>query len=153
MKQLTITILVTISIIVQISAYDKEKAKSMQQFFKPFSGKNTSKAMQKITVESLLKRIELNEEFYFLDMRTEAEVNIVRLGFKNTLAVPMDKVFTEENLAKIPTDKNIVVVCAKGSRATATAMALRQIGFEKTYILVGGIAGLAGYLCPKKVNK
>ncbi len=153
MKKLIITALTVIGIIARISAYDKEMAKSMQEFFKPFSEKNTSKAMQKITTAALLKRIELDEKFFFLDMRTEAEVSIVRLGFENTLVVPMDKVFNEENLKKLPTDQNIVVICAKGSRATVTAMALRLIGFEKTYILVGGLAGLTDYLCPKKVYK
>ncbi len=153
MQKLLITLLAVFGIIVHTAAYDKEKAQFFNEFFKPFAGKDVSKQMQKITVEALMKRLELGEEFYFLDMRTEGETKIVRLGFENTLIIPMEKVFDETNLKKLPADKNIVVVCAKGSRATATAMALRQIGFTKTFILIGGISGLTASLCPKKLNK
>ncbi len=153
MNKLPITIFAFWGIICTATAYDNEKAQFFNEFFTPFTGKEVAKQMQNITAEALLKRLELGEEFFFLDIRTEAETKIVRLGFENTLLVPMDKVFNEANLEKIPGDKNIVVVCAKGSRATATAMALRQLGFKKTFILAGGISGLTASLCPKKLNK
>ncbi len=132
--------------------YDKEKAEYFNTFFSSFSDKVAGKKMQKITPEKMIKRISLGEEFTIIDIRTKAETDLVSVGFKNTLNIPMDQVFTKENLAKIPKDITIVILCKSGSRAVATAMALRQIGFDKTHILAGGIIALTTYLCPSKAQ-
>jgi rhodanese-related sulfurtransferase len=36
-----------------------------------------------------------------------------------TLVIPINELFTEANLALIPTDKTVVVLCLSGTRATA----------------------------------
>ena len=66
-----------------------------------------------------------------------------------TLKIPMAQVFKPENLARIPTDGKVVVVCKAGHRAYVVAFALRHIGFENVYILQGGAISLAKYLSPK----
>ena len=53
----------------------------------------------------------------------------------------------------LPTDKPIVVMCHSGTRATAAATALRQIGFDETYVVKGGFTRLIGYLGAKEANQ
>jgi len=60
-------------------------------------------------------------------------------------------VFKPENLAQLPTDKKIVVVCKKGFRASIVAMSLRQIGYKEVYIVKGGIDAIANALSPKSI--
>ncbi len=152
MKLLVISLSLVCSIVFTSNGYDKELAKTFNTFFESFTDKEVGKALQKLCVKDFIKRNKLGEEFFILDIRTVAETKLIGVTLPNTLTAPMDKVFLEENLKKLPTDKNIVVVCAKGSRATATAMALRQIGFKKVYILSGGFAKLASTLCPTCVK-
>ena len=64
----------------------------------------------------------------------------------------MNELFTEANLARIPTDKAVVVLCKSGTRATAAGTALRHIGFENVYVLKGGFKALTGYLGPVEAN-
>jgi rhodanese-related sulfurtransferase len=54
---------------------------------------------------------------------------------------------------RLPEDKPIVVMCKSGTRATAAATALRTVGFEKTYVLKGGLKGLITYLGTKEANQ
>lgn len=90
-----------------------------------------------------------NQEFFVLEVRTPAEQNFVGITFKNALHIPMNEVFKQANLAKLPKDKKIVVVCHSGTRAAPTTMALRMIGFENAVMLRGGISALAAAVTPK----
>lgn len=148
MKQLLLAVLIVCSVVTNILSYDKDQAKFFNTFFSTFKDKEVGKEMKSLCPKDLIKRVKLGEEFFILDIRTEAETKFVGVTMKNSVTIPMHKVFEEKSLKQIPTDKNIVVVCAKGSRAVAVAMALRQIGFTKTYVLSGGLANLATVLCP-----
>jgi rhodanese-related sulfurtransferase len=65
----------------------------------------------------------------------------------------MNELFKHEQLARLPNDKPIVVLCKSGTRATAVATALRDVGFEDTYVLKGGFKGLIAYLGAKEANQ
>jgi len=82
-------------------------------------------------------------------VRTRQEQSIVGVTLPNTLSLPMNEVFRPENLAKIPTDKKVIVTCKSGVRCTVIGLALRNIGFENVYATKGGLMGLMKYLSPK----
>ncbi len=152
MLKFTITILIIIGIVFHSAGYDKEKAKSFNQFFTSFTDDAVVKEMNKLCPKVMFKRMELGEEFMFLDIRTEGEKDIIGLTLENTVSLSMNEVFIEGNLAKLPSDKNIVVVCAKGGRAVAIAMALRQIGYKQIFVLGGGLTNLITNVKPKCVS-
>ncbi len=66
--------------------------------------------------------------------------------------IPIKELFKPDNVARIPTDKTVVVFCLSGTRATAAGTALRHIGFENVHILKGGYKALVAYMSPKQAN-
>ena len=130
---------------------DKGLAYSYGQYFLPFDGKGTSKALQFIKVPDFVKAIKSGEKLFVLDIRTPAETRIVAMGVSEKLVVPMNQVFRPDVLSRIPNDRKVVVVCKAGARAMAIATALRHTGYKNIYVLKGGIAELAKYVVPKTV--
>jgi len=130
-------------------AYDKALAESYEQYFTPFSGKATPKALQMINTPDFVKSVKAGEKLFILDIRTPAETGIYGLTIPGSIAIPMDQVFKPDNLARIPTEKKVVVVCKAGHRAMAVGTALRHAGFSNVYVLKHGFADLAQYLSPK----
>ena len=119
------------------------------KYFADCSGKNMMKALGMLEPYDIVKGIiDKKEEIWFLDIRTPLETGILGMTFKNTLNIPINEVFKSENLAKIPADKTVVVICQKGIRAIAVATASRNIGFNNVKTLVGGMRNLIDYLCP-----
>jgi rhodanese-related sulfurtransferase len=102
-----------------------------------------------VKTADFVEAIKKNEDLLVLDVRTPGECDVIRLAVPDTLAIPMDQVFTPENLDRLPTDRKIVVVCKAGHRAMAVATGLRHIGFENTYVLKLGLNDLAKYVSPK----
>lgn len=132
-------------------SYDTQLAKRYEQFFSPFAGKNVSKSFQAMKVPDLLKAIKSKQDLVILDVRTWGEQVVIGFYVPGSLAIPIAELFKPENLAKLPTDKKIVVVCKKGFRASFAAMSLRQIGFKDVYIVKGGIDAIAAALSPKSI--
>jgi rhodanese-related sulfurtransferase len=132
-----------------VLAYDAELAQRFAQFYQPFGGKTCAKSLQMIKPEDFVKEMSSETAPFVLDVRTEKEAALLGITAEDSLTVPMQQVFLEETLHKLPQDRKIVVVCKGGHRATAVAMGLRQIGFENVFILKGGFAKLAGFLTPK----
>lgn len=132
-------------------SFDQGLAKSYAQYFQPFDGKATSKALQFVKVPDFVNAIKSGEKLFVLDVRTPAETGVIAMGVSDKLVVPMNHVFTPAVLSRIPTDRKVVVVCKAGVRAMAIATALRHTGFKNVYVLKGGIAGLAKYVVPKTV--
>lgn len=97
----------------------------------------------------MIEAIKKQEGVVLLDVRTKQEQSIIGLTYKTSLNLPVNEGFKPENLAKIPTDKKVIVTCQSGVRCTVIAMSLREIGFEKVYAMKGGLAALMEYLSPK----
>lgn len=108
--------------------------------------------LQAIKVPDLLKAIKSKQELVILDVRTQAEEGVIGFNVPGSLAISMADVFKPENLAKLPTDKKIVVVCKKAFRASMIAVSLRQIGYKNVYIVKGGIDAIASELSPKSIH-
>ncbi|MCS7199766.1 MAG: rhodanese-like domain-containing protein [Caldimicrobium sp.] len=124
-------------------AYDKELAKRFDQMFSMMTPEIIAKRPCQVTTTQLIEMIKKKEPFIILDVRTPQETAIVGVTWKDKLEIPMDKVFKPENLAKLPKDRKIVVVCHTGDRAAAVVVALRAIGFEQAFQFKGGIAEMA----------
>ena len=131
------------------SAYDQPLAESYESYFEPFKGKATGKAMQQMPIPKFVLEVRSGSDFYLIDIRTPAESSIVGLTLPGTVAIPMNQLFRAENLARIPTDRKVVVTCKAGHRGMAVTTALRHIGFSNVYNLKGGVMALIKHLNPK----
>lgn len=105
-----------------------------------------------IKPDAFLEKVKKHEPLVALDIRTPAETGVFSATLPGTLVIPVNELFTETNLARIPTDKNVIVICKSGTRATAAGTALRHIGFENVYVLKGGFKALIGYMGSKEAN-
>ena len=133
-------------------SYDTVMAESYAKLFAPVKGAAAGKALHLIMPDAFLDKVKANEPLVVLDVRTPAESGVYSVTLPGTLAIPIDELFTEASLARIPTDKTVVVMCLSGTRATAAGTALRHIGFENVYVLKGGFKALTAYLGPKEAN-
>jgi len=149
MRKYVIGVLVAILFAGPAFAYDETLAKTYEQFFASFEERQVPKALHLIPPEKLVEAIKKGEDIVLLDVRTRQEQSIVGVTFPNTLSLPMNEVFRPENLAKIPTDKKVIVTCKSGVRCTVIGLALRNIGFENVFATKGGLMGLMKYLGPK----
>ncbi len=149
MRKLITTALAVITLSTSAFSIDWELAKKYDAIFSKLDQKALAKSPCRMTPKQVVEMIKKGEEVVLLDIRTKPEQSIAGLTYKNSLHIPMDKLFKEENLKKLPKDKKIIVVCHSGARAIAATFALRSIGFENAYALKGGIAALADYLTPK----
>jgi len=152
MRKFLFIIIALVLLTGQSYAYDIEKANNYQQLFRNCAGKEIPKALYLITAEKLLEKIKSKENLFILDVRTPAEGSIIGINYKNTLFVPMNKVFNKEILKKLPKDEGIIVLCRKGIRSSLITMALRDIGFNNVFSLKGGMIDLMEYLTPVAAN-
>jgi rhodanese-related sulfurtransferase len=148
--------LVSLAIAITIAnpawSYDAAMAQSYASLFAPVKGAQAGKAMHLMKPDAFVKKVVEKQPLVVLDVRTPAETAVYSATLPGTLVIPLDELFTEANLARIPTDKTVVVICKSGTRAAAAGTALRHIGFDNIYILKGGFKALAGYMGPKEAN-
>jgi len=133
-------------------AYDSNLAASYQKLFEPVTGVKTGKALHLLKSDAYMEDLKKGKEFVAIDVQTPAESAVFTMTLPGSLMIPANEVFKPENLARLPKDKQIIVVCKTGTRATAVGTALRHIGFSNVYILKGGINALSVYLDPKTAN-
>lgn len=148
MKKYFASALVVMIMTAPVLAYDNKLAKVYEDFFATFEEKMVPKAMHRIPVEKLTEMIK-NEQVVLLDVRTRAEQKIIGLTYKHTLSMPMNEVFRQENLVKIPTDRKVVTTCQKGLRCTIIALGLRNLGFDNVFAAKGGLLAMMQYLGAK----
>lgn len=123
-------------------SYDKELASKFDSFFSNLTPEFIAKRPCMISVKDLFNMIEKKEPFVILDIRTPQERNVIRIVLPNTLEIPMHEVFKTENLAKLPKDKKIIVICHTATRSVAVSLPLNMLGFQ-ALVLDGGISELA----------
>ena len=130
--------------------YDAEMAKSYQQLFSNVVGAGAGKALNFVSAEAFTQSLKEGKPWVAIDVRTPVEAELFTLSMPGSLAIPTNEVFTAENLALIPRNKPVIIVCKSGARATAVGTSLRHIGFDNVHILKGGFQGLASYFGPKQ---
>jgi rhodanese-related sulfurtransferase len=133
-------------------AYDATLA---ERLHKEITGQRDQKFFVEKSVttsaEDVLNSLFKNENITLLDIRTQAEQNVVGLTHPNSLSIPMEKLLLKENLDRLPEQGKIVVVCQLGSRAACVSSLLQAIGFNNVTYLNGGLIQLVTQLTPKTV--
>jgi len=129
--------------------FDAGLAKTYEQFFASFEEQQTAKALHFMKAEQIVEAIKKGEDMVLLDVRTEREQSLIGLSYPAALHMPMNEVFKPENLAKIPTDKKVVVTCQSGVRCAVIALALRNVGFDNVFSMKGGLMEMMKFLNPK----
>ncbi len=96
--------------------------------------------IESISPEELKKKIESNEDFAILDVRTEKEAAGNPLSDDRVIHIPLDRL--RRSINELPMDKEIYTVCQVGGRGYEAARFLRQKGFN-TRMVDGGMAILS----------
>jgi len=133
-------------------SYDEGLAASYAKLFAPVVGAKAGKELHLMKAEVFIEKIKAGEPISPLDVRTPGETSIFTTAFPGALIIPINELFAARNLARIPQDRPVVVLCKSGTRATAAGTALRHVGFDNVYILKGGYKALSAYLGPKTAN-
>jgi rhodanese-related sulfurtransferase len=131
-------------------SYDAKIAESYAQLFAPAEGKKVGKELHFIKPSGFIKNLQAGKEYVAVDVRTSGEAAMLGMTMPGSMAIPINELFTEENLKRIPTDKMVVVICKSGARATVAGTALRHIGFDNVYILKGGLQALSSAFGPSE---
>ncbi len=148
MKRFLTTTLLLMGATASAWSYDAGMAASYQRLFSGVSGAEAGKALHFLSPAAFVEKLQQGESPVAVDIRTPAETDLFSLSLAGSLAIPAERIFAPENLARIPTDKPVVIVCKSGARAAAVGTALRHIGFDNVYILKGGFQALAAYYGP-----
>ena len=84
------------------------------------------------------KALELSKkDVLFVDVRTKGEITESDFDVKNKINIPMDEL--EQNLNKLPKDKQLVLVCKSGIRSKKALGILQKNGFTNASSMTGGI--------------
>lgn len=148
-KTMIKTTLTAVLFTIGAQAYDGTKASQMNDFYSHLTQKACADSKLFTTGEEVMKLYREKKPFTLLDVRTEGENAIVSISANNAMHIPVEKLYRKENLDKLPTDQPIIVVCHSGTRATMSAMGLKQIGFKNIHVLKGGFVALADATTPK----
>ena len=96
------------------------------------------------SISELKSRLENQEDFILLDVRTENEVLVSKIT-EDFIHIPMNEI--PSKLSKINKNKEIIVYCKSGVRSAKVCEYLMQNNYSKVYNLKGGIIAWA-----KEVN-
>lgn len=108
-----------------------------------------------MTAKEITKKVFNKEELFILDVRNESDFQDWKIEGENFdyLNVPYFELLdgVEEILDKIPTDKEVLVVCAKEGSSVMVSEMLSEAGITVSY-LEGGMKAWSEYLEPVKVG-
>ena len=151
--QFVTALLTALLVAVPAGAYDQGVAQRYAQMFAMVQGAKAGKELHLIAPEQFVKDVRSGQQYVTVDIRTPCETQFFTGNLPGHLVIPLNELFKPEQLAKLPIDKPIVVMCRSGTRATAAAIALRHVGFKDSYVLKGGFKGLITYLGAKEANQ
>jgi len=97
---------------------------------------NVKTRISQITVDDLKNKIETEDQFILLDVRTEKEY----LAGHVENAVWLPRGFIEFKIQKLISDpeKDIILYCKRGSRSALTTYTLLEMGYKNVLNLEGG---------------
>ncbi|MDQ6598265.1 MBL fold metallo-hydrolase [Bacillus salipaludis] len=112
-------------------------------------------AVNVMTSKEVTKKVFNKEELFILDVRNESDFNDWKIEGENFeyLNVPYFELLdgVEEIIEKIPTDKQVLVVCAKEGSSVMVAEMLSEAGLTVSY-LKDGMKAWSEHLEPVKVG-
>ena len=153
LMQLSAVLLSALVVTTPVAAYDQGKTGEYSQMFATVQGPKAGKELHLMKAEQFVNQVRGGRQFVTVDIRTPGETRFLTSNLPGNLLIPLAELFKLEQLATLPVDKPIVIMCKSGTRATAAATALRQIGFTETYVLKGGFKALIAYLGAKEANQ
>lgn len=83
------------------------------------------------------------ENLYILDVRTPEEYNSWKISYDKHVEpslVPLEKLSFDEQIRKIPKDREVITVCSHGMRSKMAAEYLSQLGYNAKSIRGGMVA-------------
>jgi NADPH-dependent 2,4-dienoyl-CoA reductase/sulfur reductase-like enzyme/rhodanese-related sulfurtransferase len=89
-----------------------------------------------ISAETLYRKRQEGEDFFFLDVRSPQEHAEVRLP--KAVLIPLGAL--RKRMGEIPRDKEIIAFCKVSLRAYEAALILKAAGYEDVKVLDGGVA-------------
>lgn len=92
-----------------------------------------------ISAAELKGKMDAGEDFVILDCRTEDNFKMRHLKDDRVILIVLSEL--RANLDKIPTGKEVVIVCALGTRAYQALCTLKGAGFEEVSYLEAGLQG------------
>ncbi|MCL6585792.1 MAG: MBL fold metallo-hydrolase [Anoxybacillus sp.] len=111
--------------------------------------------MKEMTVQQLTSKVLNKESVFIFDVRNESDFNDWKVEGENFeyLNVPYFELLDGVDAVKdrLPRDKEIVVVCAKGGSSAFIAEQLEEAGFDNVYTLVDGMKAWSEHLHKAKV--
>jgi len=127
------------------SQIDWKEVEILNEMFKGFSQEFLNQKPCRIHPDKVIEQINNNEKVLVVDIRTEYEQSFVSYELKNSLHIPMDKLFKKESIDKLLeySDYEIVLSCHRGFRTLVATAFLQRIGFRNVKSLEGGIAEFA----------
>ena len=110
-------------------------------------GKEVAEGNPPSSVESdiLWKKMQDSKDLFLLDVRDADEFSDFKIP--ESVNIPLQDIFKEENLSKIPKNKEVITICPHGNRARIATFALARKGIE-SQILADGLAGWSQVLNP-----
>lgn len=88
--------------------------------------------------DSLWAKMQDSRDLFLLDVRESNEFSDFKIP--GSVNIPLQDIFKEENISKIPKNNEIVTICPHGNRAMVATFALAKYGIESR-VLEGGLAG------------
>lgn len=111
--------------------------------------------VKEMTVQQMTEKVLNKESLFILDVRNESDFRDWKIEGKNFdyLNVPYFELIdgVDSIVDRLPKDKDIVVVCAKGGSAAFVAEQLTEAGFDNVYTLAGGMQAWSEHLHQAKV--
>ena len=90
-----------------------------------------------LTPTQVKAKLDANEDFVLLDVRTPGEWNSWRIEAPQVKWIPQNMIF--EKAGELPRDKEIVVSCRSGGRSYQSARILKGLGFDNVKIAEGNL--------------
>ena len=101
-------------------------------------------ASYEIDVHALAEMRAAGDAHTVLDIREPVEVAICAI--EDSVSIPMQEV--SQQLATLPREHPLIVICHHGVRSAMVADFLRNSGFDNAWNLAGGIDAWAGLVAP-----
>ena len=118
-------------------SYTELLAKSYAELFAPVKGAGAGKALHLVKPDAFIEKVKAKEPLVVLDVRTPAETGVYGVTLSGALMIPISELFTPANLARIPTDKTVIVpVRYKGycGRNCASSYRIRECLYSQRRI-------------------
>ncbi|WOV88468.1 rhodanese-like domain-containing protein [Sporosarcina oncorhynchi] len=112
-------------------------------------------SVRTITPEELFEKMRAQEEFVLVDVRAEEKYNDFHIENSNVsdMNIPKTEIFrledeSEENIAMLPMNQELIITCTTGNSATKCANILSGRAYD-VVVLEGGITAWIEFMNKK----